>query len=53
VGGLKGKEPKIGMRLQAVFKEDRQGNMLDISYFQPAEEKKGPRSKARGAGLKA
>jgi uncharacterized OB-fold protein len=53
VGGLKGKEPKIGMRLQAVFKEDRQGNMLDISYFQPAEEKKGPRSKARGARLKA
>jgi uncharacterized OB-fold protein len=51
VGGLKGKEPKIGMRLQAVFKEDRQGNMLDISYFQPAEEKKGPRSKVQGARL--
>jgi len=48
VGGMKGQEPRIGMRLQAVFKEERQGNMLDISYFQP-EEKKGTRSKAQGA----
>ena len=48
IGGLDGREPKIGMRLQAVFKEDRQGNMLDISHFRP-EEKKGPRSKGQGA----
>lgn len=52
VGGLQGKEPQIGMRLQAVFKEDRQGNMLDISYFKPVEEEKGPRPKAQGARLK-
>lgn len=25
----------IGMRVEAVFKEERQGNMLDISYFRP------------------
>jgi uncharacterized OB-fold protein len=25
----------IGLRLQAVFKEDRQGNMMDIKYFKP------------------
>jgi uncharacterized OB-fold protein len=48
VGGMKGQEPRIGMRLQAVFKEERQGNMLDISYFQPVEEEKGPRRKAQG-----
>jgi len=48
VGGLDGQEPKIGMRVQAVFKEDRQGNMLDIAYFQP-EEKKGTRSEVKAA----
>jgi uncharacterized protein len=53
VGGMKGQEPWIGMRLQAVFKEDRQGNMLDISYFQPVEEKKGPRPKAQGTRVTA
>lgn len=26
---------QVGMRVQAVFKEDRQGNMLDIKYFKP------------------
>jgi len=26
---------KIGMRVQAVFKEKREGNMLDIKYFRP------------------
>ena len=26
---------KIGMRVQAVFKEKRQGNILDIKYFKP------------------
>jgi uncharacterized OB-fold protein len=25
----------IGRRVQAVFKEDRQGNMMDIEYFKP------------------
>jgi len=41
VGDLKGKEPRIGMRLQAVFKEERKGNMLDILYFKPVEEERG------------
>jgi uncharacterized OB-fold protein len=27
----------IGMRVQAVFKEQRQGNMLDIKYFKPLD----------------
>jgi uncharacterized OB-fold protein len=40
VGDLKGKEPRIGMRVQAVFKEERKGNMLDILYFKPVEEEK-------------
>jgi hypothetical protein len=26
---------RIGMRLQAVFKEERQGSILDIKYFKP------------------
>jgi len=26
---------RIGLRVQAVFKEDRKGNMLDIAYFKP------------------
>jgi len=50
IGGISGGEPRIGMRLQAVFKEERMGNMLDILYFQPADEprgKKGESAKAR------
>jgi len=27
---------KTGMRVQAVFREERQGNILDIAYFKPA-----------------
>jgi uncharacterized OB-fold protein len=41
VGGLNGQEPRIGMRVQAVFREDRKGNMLDIRYFKPVEEEEG------------
>ena len=26
---------KVGMRVQAVFKEEREGNILDIKYFKP------------------
>jgi hypothetical protein len=36
------------MRLQAVFREDRKGNMLDISYFEPVEESTGQGSGRRG-----
>ena len=28
-------EVKIGMRVQAVFREKREGNILDIQYFKP------------------
>jgi uncharacterized OB-fold protein len=38
IGDTRGKEPRIGMRLQAVFKEKRAGNMLDILHFRPVEE---------------
>ena len=49
VGDLKGKEPRIGMRVQAVFKEERKGNMLDILYFKPVEEEKGGGCRVQGA----
>ena len=29
------KEVTIGMRVKAVFEEDRKGNILDIKYFKP------------------
>lgn len=32
-GGL-----RSGMRLEAVFRENREGNMLDIQYFRPVKE---------------
>jgi uncharacterized OB-fold protein len=53
IGDLKGKEPRIGMRLQAVFQENRKGNMLDIRYFKPIEEEKAERRMAKGPRLKA
>jgi hypothetical protein len=40
IGDTNGKEPHIGMRLQAVFKEERAGNMLDILYFKPIKVRK-------------
>ena len=49
VGDLKGQEPRIGMRFQAVFKEERKGNMLDIRYFKPMEEKPGAGSRVQRA----
>jgi hypothetical protein len=49
VGELTGKEPRIGMRVQAVFREERKGNMLDISYFKPVEEERKAGSKVPGA----
>ena len=47
IGDTKGKEPHIGMRLQAVFKEERAGNMLDILYFKPIEDQKDAKIKRR------
>jgi hypothetical protein len=49
VGDLKGQEPRIGMRVQAVFKEERKGNMLDIRYFQPVEEEQRAGSRVQRA----
>jgi uncharacterized OB-fold protein len=49
VGDLTVKEPRIGMRVQAVFKEDRKGNMLDILYFRPVEEEKTAGGRVQGA----
>lgn len=40
IGDTNGKEPHIGMRLQAVFKEERAGNILDILYFKPVKVRK-------------
>jgi hypothetical protein len=48
VGELAGKEPRIGMRVQAIFREERKGNMLDILYFKPVEEEKAARGKVPG-----
>lgn len=47
VGDLKGQEPRIGMRVQAVFKEERKGNMLDIRYFKPVEGEQGAKPKKK------
>jgi len=54
IGDTNGKEPRIGMCLQAVFKEERAGNMLDILYFKPIEEPKGKKGEKakRGKGKK-
>lgn len=31
-------ELEIGMKMEAVFKEEREGNILDIKYFRPLKE---------------
>jgi len=38
---------RVGMRVQAVFKEERAGNMLDILYFKPIPSAKGKMQGAR------
>jgi len=35
LGGADVDEFRVGMRMQAVFREKRQGNYLDIEYFRP------------------
>ena len=46
---------RIGMRVQAVFKEERVGNMLDILYFRPIpnQTRKSQVVKGKGKGRKA
>lgn len=53
IGGTEGKEPRVGMRVQAVFKEERVGNMLDILYFKPIEKPKEEGSRVKGARRQA
>ena len=35
LGGVEAEQLRIGMRVQAVFKEERKGSILDIKYFKP------------------
>jgi len=37
IGGIKPEEIKTGMRVKAVLKKERSGNILDILYFKPAK----------------
>jgi len=39
---------RVGMRVQAVFKEEGVGNMLDILYFKPIPSKARKSQVARG-----
>ncbi|MBE0479564.1 MAG: Zn-ribbon domain-containing OB-fold protein [Dehalococcoidia bacterium] len=36
IGEANPEDLKIGMQMEAVFSEERQGNILDIKYFRPA-----------------
>ena len=35
IGGVKPEEVSVGMKIQAEFKDKREGNILDIKYFKP------------------
>jgi uncharacterized OB-fold protein len=35
LGELHGQEVRVGMRVEAVFREERVGNILDIAHFRP------------------
>jgi len=35
LGGVEAEQLRIGMRVEAVFKEERKGSILDIRYFKP------------------
>jgi uncharacterized OB-fold protein len=35
LGGVEPEELSIGMRVQAVFRGERKGSILDIKYFKP------------------
>jgi len=38
--GVHGNDLKMGTRVEAVFREKRSGNILDIEYFRPVQKKK-------------
>jgi len=35
LGGVEAEQLRVGMRVQAVFNEERKGSILDIKYFKP------------------
>ncbi len=35
MGEVDPEQVQIGMRVEAVFKEEREGNIFDIRYFRP------------------
>jgi hypothetical protein len=35
LGEVDPEQLRVGMRVQAVFKKEREGNILDIKYFKP------------------
>jgi len=37
IGEAKAEDLKIGMPMEAVFQEEREGNILDIKYFRPVK----------------
>jgi uncharacterized protein len=37
IGGIAPKDIKIGMKVQAVYQDKREGSILDIKYFKPAD----------------
>jgi len=37
LGEVAPKDIRVGMRVQAVFREKREGNLLDIKYFRPIQ----------------
>ena len=36
IGGVDLNKIKVGMKMEPVFKEKREGSILDIDYFKPA-----------------
>jgi uncharacterized OB-fold protein len=45
--GVHGNDLKMGTRVEAVFREKRSGNILDIEYFRPVQKKSRIRAKQR------
>jgi uncharacterized OB-fold protein len=35
LGEIDPEQLRVGMRVQAVFQKEREGNILDIKYFKP------------------
>jgi hypothetical protein len=52
LGEVKPADVRIGMKVKAVWKpaRERKGDITDIRYFKPAEEKNGPKARPGNAG---